>query len=629
LSGIFGLYFRDLSSISPAIKKTMSHAMAVWGRDGIGSWQEDEFFFLGQANSDSNTEVNIYNHDPFLDRGRGFVFSAVARLDNHEDLCKKLGFSNSNISQVSDSDLCRHAYGEWGDDCPAKIYGDWSFVAWHPAERKLFLARDHFGNTALYYHIDQHFFAFASSRQALLDLKLSPIEMDELYLAQVLISWSAYNGERTIHKPIRRLPPAHTLTVTQDKFVTKQYWFLEETPLLYLPNREDYVAAFHEVFNDAVKTRLLTSANSDISVSLSGGLDSGAVAVTAAQLLRSEGRRLKAFTSVPLSKTSSFLSNYYLGDEFPLAAATANFAGNIDLFPVNAVAITPIQAIRRMLQILNEPAHAAGNFFWLLQLRRDVAKHGGKVLLTGQMGNGSISWNGDICSQPVAFQLKQLGMRRWLKNRIKRVLPPKILSGLALRRHARSDWYRSTAIHPDFADRLHLLEQRYKDPDQQQSLCRTLRRLVIQPGQSNHGSLHAEMLAAEGIEVRDPTADARLLAFTFSIPDHIYMDPKTGQDRWLIREAMRGRLPEEVRLNRSFGFQAADRVLRLRASAKEVDAALSELSCGPASSYVDVAYMRRVWHMVLTEDTPDALSKSATVLLRGIMAGLFVNSFYE
>ena len=116
--------------------------------------------------------------------------------------------------------------------------------------------------------------------------------------------------------------------------------------------------------------------------------------------------------------------------------------------------------------------------------------------------------------------------------------------------------------------------------------------------------------------------------FTLSVPDHIFIDPETGMDRWLIREAMKDRLPDAVRLNRQRGRQAGDLVPRLRACANEVETALDEIARGPAAEYVDVTYMREVWQMIQTQDTPQAFFKSITVLTRGIMAGLWVNGFY-
>jgi asparagine synthase (glutamine-hydrolysing) len=107
------------------------------------------------------------------------------------------------------------------------------------------------------------------------------------------------------------------------------------------------------------------------------------------------------------------------------------------------------------------------------------------------------------------------------------------------------------------------------------------------------------------------------------------MDPETGLDRWLIREAMKDRLPDEVRLNRRRGRQAGDLVPRLRACAAEVELALQQIAEGPAAEYVDAAYMRTVWKMIQTDDTSAAYQKSVTVLTRGVMAGLFVNQFAE
>ena len=105
------------------------------------------------------------------------------------------------------------------------------------------------------------------------------------------------------------------------------------------------------------------------------------------------------------------------------------------------------------------------------------------------------------------------------------------------------------------------------------------------------------------------------------------MDPVTGLDRWLIRAAMKDRLPDEVRLNRRRGRQAADLVPRLRACAAEVEAALDELQRGPAAAYIDVTYVREVWQLIQTQDTPEASNKAISILTRGIMAGLFVNEF--
>ncbi len=626
MGGIFGILRRDGGIIAPSALETMRQSIADWGHDG-SDVRLDGAVGLGQLRLFCTPEAR-YERMPII-CDDGAIFTASGRVDNREELIAdcRLQIAEYEKSKISDGEIILHAYLKWGEDCPKRIYGDWSFAAWHQKERKLFIARDHYGNTSLYYYVDTGVFAFASSYKALLALDLAPIEMDELYLAQVLVSWQAYHGERTIYNPIKLLPPSHCLTVTHDRMDVHRYWRLEDTTELRLPKREDYVEAFRGVFEKAVQCRLRSS--SDIAASLSGGLDSGSVAATAARFLREKDKPLFAFTSVPLSDTSGYEGKHF-GDEFPFARATAQYAGNIELYPVTAATTSPIQGIRRMLTVRNAPQHAAMNFFWMLSLRQTALAYGCRILLIGAHGNAGISWAGNIFSQSIGLQLRSLGWRTWSKEAAKRYAPVRLLNVCRNMRRPRDGWWKSSAIHPEFASRLNLFDRMLNAPDSCTPRSpRELRYRLIKPGGSISGALQAEIGAAYGLDIRDPTADARVLAFTLSVPDHIFIDPQTGLDRMLIREAMKDRLPDEVRLNCKTGIQAADLVPRLRACACEVEDALSELEGGHASSYVNVPYMRKVWGMIQTQDTPEAFRKAVTILTRGIMAGLWVNDFYD
>lgn len=629
MSGIFGIFRRDNVPVSPSMLETMRQAMTGWGPDGSDLWLTG-CCGLGQARLHSTPEAHS-ERLPHADGAGGIVFTATARLDNRDELLAAWGVHPAGAASIGDGELLRAAYLRWGEGCVERVYGDWSFAAWHPAGRKLFLARDHFGNTSLYYYADARVLAFASSREALLALNLAPVEMDELYLAQLLVSWPACHGERTIHTAVRRLPPAHCLTVTRERMDRRLYWRMEDTPELRLARRQEYAEAFRELFDAAVKARLRSTVSGKVAATLSGGLDSGSVSVTAAQCLRAEDKRLAAFTSVPLTDTGVYTGQRF-GDEYPYALAVARRAGNIDLQPVAAASLTPIAAIRAMLRIRNEPVHAAGNLYWILELLAAARGSGCGVILTGQMGNAGVSWSGDSFSQSIPFQLRSLGWKRWPKEALKRCMPAGALRAYRKLRLREEGLWRSTAINTDFARRLKLHERLLNSPDSPLVTIRTPReqRLnILNPGRSFTGALWHENGAAHGLDVRDPTADARLLAFTLSVPDHIFVDPKTGMDRWLIREAMIGRLPDEVRLNSKRGRQAGDLVPRLRGSAAEVEAVLDELAKGPAAAYVDVSHMRRVWDTILTRDTPEAFAKAVSVLTRGVMAGLYVNGFHD
>jgi asparagine synthase (glutamine-hydrolysing) len=462
-------------------------------------------------------------------------------------------------------------------------------------------------------------------------LRLAPREIDELRLAQILLSLPPDPAGRTCEKSIHRLPPAHALTVTPRTLQLRRYWYLEQVPELRLPSREEYVEAFRQVFDEAVRCRL--PGDHDPGVTLSGGLDSGSVTATAAAYLRQQGKRLRAFTSVPRSDTTPYTGTNF-GDEFPLARATAAHAGNVDLVPVAAENASVLGSIREVLFLLGEPAHSACNCYWIQDLLRRARSAGCGTLLTGQFGNGGISWAGYVSSQPWRTQWRLLGWRGWGKERIKRWMPGALLAtGRRLRRYRPGGpwgaWYKQSAIHPAFARRLGLFDPYVYCPNllKLPAAPREQRYRILQPGRSPVGAIWAEKTRAAGLEIWDPTADVRVLEFTLGVPDHVFVDPASGLDRWLIREAMANRLPDEVRLNRRRGQQGGDLLPRLRAEAGEWDEALDQFGRGPAGEYVDVHALRDAWRVIRAQDTPEAWSQAVVILTRGIMAGLFVHHF--
>jgi asparagine synthase (glutamine-hydrolysing) len=628
LSGIFGIFNRGGAPVETDALHRMRGEMAGWGCEGGGTVSAGPAG-LGLAVS-FNTPEARFECPPSLGADTGIAVAAAARLDNRDELASGLGL-RGDLSRLADGELIRLAFLRWGESCPGKIAGDWSFAAWDSSARRLFLARDQSGNTALYYYSSPRVFAFSSSRRALLALGLSPVEMDELYLAQLLVCWTAYHGDRTIHNPIRRLPPAHALAVTETRMDVRRYWRLEDVPELRLAHRTDYLAGFREVFDRAVRACLRSEG--PVASTLSGGLDSGSVALTAAGFLEERGHRLAAFTSIPRYGTGTHGdTNARFTDESGYARATAQAAGGcIDLNTFDSAELSPLRAIRRALEITTEPMHAAGNLFWILELCRVAATRGYRTLLTGQHGNTSISWRGEILCQPFPVQLRRLGWRGCLRQNVEARLPTIAARALHARRRARH-WSRYSAVHPRFARRIGLLERLRHAPDAYPRRGpRCVRTGILLPGESFDGAVHAELGAAAGLEIRDPTADARVQSFCFSVPETVFIDPATGLDRWLIREAMKGRLPDVVRLNRRTGLQAGDLVARLRHFPGDMEGALSEISSGPGADYVDVSRMRDVWDQIGrstdAEDTPELFRLAVSVLTRGIMAGLFVNRF--
>ena len=116
------------------------------------------------------------------------------------------------------------------------------------------------------------------------------------------------------------------MTVTPQGMRIWRYWRLEETPVVRLPKREEYVQGFLEIYDEAVRCRLRS--HHPVETTLSGGLDSSSVTALASCALGGLGKRLTAFTAVPVYDTSASVEPTRFDDETDFAAATAAHCSN-------------------------------------------------------------------------------------------------------------------------------------------------------------------------------------------------------------------------------------------------------------------------------------------------------------
>jgi len=149
---------------------------------------------------------------------------------------------------------------------------------------------------------------------------------------------------------------------------------------------------------------------------------------------------------------------------------------------------------------------------------------------------------------------------------------------------------------------------------------------LIQPGSSVTGAIWLEMGSASGLEARDPTQDRRVIELCLSIPNDQFRGG--GENRWLIRRAMQGYLPDEVRLNRRIGLQAADLGKRVLENRNQIEAAIADMEKHDLTSQVlDLARMENVLASLQHGLTPKNHAECSVILFRGLMVGLFLLRF--
>lgn len=632
MSGIYGIFNFDGAPADPSFLADMRKAIAHYGPDGSGETCVGPVglgYLLLQTIPQDRFERQPLTVD-------GLTMVSAGRLDNREDLYGDCGISASEQATAPDSLLTLRAYQRWGEDCPAHLLGDWQFALWDSRKRTLFIARDRCGNTGLYYYRNSRYLVFASNLKALLTLPQVPRRPNLLRVAQMLTSWPG-DGIQTAYEGLLRLPPAHTLRVTETTAETYRYWYPERLSPLKLASDDDYVEEFLRIYRQSVRCCLRT--HRPIGITLSGGLDSGSVAALAAPMMAQEGKRLTAFTSVPLFDARAGAGNKRTGDEWSHAHATAQQAGNIEHILLTARDVSLIEGIRRFLELYQEPGHAASNFYWIMAILAEAERRGMGVLLTGQSGNATVSWGGtgsffDLLVREGWWAaardllLAEAGFWQTLKRQfLKPLLRPAIRLFRYYKSGTRPPWHNYAAIHPHFAQRLQLAD-RMREAGHDATFTTPSAELLTKFRSciTSGGAIWHALGAGCNLDVRDPTQDARLIEFCLRLPDDQFC--RRGEDRWLIRRAMAGRMPHEVLYNRRKGLQASDIGYRVVEQREEISTALGRLEQSSlARECLDLPRMRGVLTALQCKIDAATTTQCGTILLRGLGIGLFLERF--
>jgi asparagine synthase (glutamine-hydrolysing) len=571
--------------------------------------------------------------------------ASAARIDNREQIAHSLQVPLTELSIRSDNWLIAQAYLAWGFDCLARLLGDFSLAIWDEKRRCLFLARDQLGSGQVYYYQGKNGLVFSTNLNGLLSWPGLNIRPDALALASSMTLIPTGNYSQTVYREVQQVPPGRYLIARGNDLDLQRYWsFSDIRPIRYQCD-EDYVDAFQELFKQSVQCRLRS--NKPIGILLSGGVDSASVAVEAADQLSQKSMDLYAYTSAPDPAAQVIAAASEIGDESALAKLVVSRHRNVRHSIVTSSNESPLAAIDRVLKILRHPHFSATNSHWLLSIHDQMQQLGLGVVLSGQLGNATISWPGNrsrmlrelLKSRSFSGYWRELsGLQASLsmnsfqtfKSLVLAPLLPASVYSTLIRFRSRgksAQVLRSSPINPTLIDGLQLNEVAEQSGRYQRHLHNpNFRNFFLHWGDYSLSTVGSSLSNSFGIDRRDPTADRRLIEFCLGIPESQYII--NGQPRQLIRRAMHGRLPDEVLYNNKRGSQSADAVWRVRKYAGEFEEALTSAEHSQLSQeYLDVARMRRVFSQGLTDDSVACRVAVQGILLPGIVMSKFLAQF--
>lgn len=131
---------------------------------------------------------------------------------------------------------------------------------------------------------------------------------------------------------------------------------------------------------------------------------------------------------------------------------------------------------------------------------------------------------------------------------------------------------------------------------------------------------------AYGLEMRDPTADVRLVEFCLAIPESQYLGG--GQFKWLLRRLMKDVLPPEILDVKTRGLQSADWSEQMDRAIPQIREELEKLKAhGSASDYLDIKSLEKAlddWASTDALNIKEAELRYRIRMLRGLSVGRFI-----
>jgi asparagine synthase (glutamine-hydrolysing) len=480
---------------------------------------------------------------------------------NHADYRPELEAKGHVYRTHCDTETILHLYEETGAKCVEKLRGMFAFAIWDRREKTLFIARDRLGVKPLYYVFDeQGNLFFGSEIKTLLEAGAVKPEINYNALPDQLANHGTSRDE-TLYKNVKRLLPGHFLIWKDGNLKIEKYWDVSFEPKHEEKSDADFVEEWRELFKKSVELRLM--ADVPLGMFLSGGIDSSAICAMMAQMV---DEPIKTF-SVGFKEREA--------NEFEYARIVAK-AFKTDH---HEITITPEQffaALPEMIWHEDEPLGfvACVPLYFVSKLAQSKVK----VVLTGEGSDEILAGYGRY---EKTLRLLELGEKYeslappFLRSAIKSgvsSLPVSInkkLNRTFLARGADIEnlFFDNFAVFPKaMQEKLFTSETKAriseKNPYFHQNRLiedtdakNTLDRLLYADTKTYLHELlmkQDQMSMAASIESRVPFLDHRLVEYTAKLPERMKL--RGRETKWILREAMRGVLPDEILTRSKMGF---------------------------------------------------------------------------
>jgi asparagine synthase (glutamine-hydrolysing) len=427
--------------------------------------------------------------------------------------------------------------------------GEFAAAIWSRGDRELWLARDRIGVRPLYYAERDGRLAFASRPRPLLELEWVSKDVDRSFVGRFAGShYRTFDNDprRSPYRDVDQLPAGHVAYFAGGRVALERWWSLADLSDLDGPPAE-LAERYRDLLLDAVRLRLRSAQRP--AFTLSGGMDSSSVLACA---VRHTGSRQHAF--------STTYSGSQYDESREIRSMLQSAVEEWHRVPVDNPDVLAL--VERMVDAHDEPVatatwlshhvlcgevHAggfrslfgglggdelnAGEYEYFLFRFADMRRAGEDEALRHEVREWQRHHDHPI------FRKDWAAMERGLERLVDLDQPGRILGD-----RARIERYRD-AVNRDYYDVAEF------DPVMDRPFASYLKNRTYQDvfRETAPCCLRAEdrQAAAHGLRTYDPFFDHRLFELMFRVPGAQKI--RDGITKRLLRDAMRGLLPDETR----------------------------------------------------------------------------------
>lgn len=523
--------------------------------------------------------------------GRTLVLVYNGELYNTDELRQELLAAGHHFRGHSDTEVLLHGYAEWGEQVVDRLNGIFAFAVWEVERGRLFAARDRIGVKPFFYALRGDTLIFGSEIKSLLEHPMVRPQIDREGLAEIFFIGPGRTPGCGVFRGIAELPAGCCAVFDADGWQQRQYWRLQDEP--HNDSFEQTVEKVRWLVQDAIQRQLVSDV--PLGTFLSGGLDSSLISAVADKYYAERGERLQTFSVTYRNNEKYFVSSKFQPGSDEEFIRRMNYYLHAENHLIVLDSEDLVEALFAAVEARDLPGMADVDASLLLFCQK-IKEHV-TVALSGE------------CADEI------FGGYPWYRD-------PEVRSRYGF------PWAQSTAWRMGFLrqdlsaeiDGAAYVDARYRQ---------TVQQADVRPGLSDEERRLREMMALNlqwfmqtlldrkdrmsmysGLEVRVPFCDYRIAEYLYSVP-WAYKDWQ-GREKGLLREAMRGWLPEDILWRKKSPYPKthdpaylAAVSARLRAILDEGTSPLLELVRREALEELLVSDVRTPWYgqLMLTPQT--------------------------